>query len=347
MRLSLLARAVRDDSDKARDEAKSKARSKAQARSKQGKRVTGGESQASMARDFLETLLGGRRIDESVSAEKLLLALSTGANLKRHGIKALSVIGRGGFGVALGGRVVVTGRQVVVKMVYLPTVTDVAAFERETTAHKKMRDVLGVRVVRPIDVYIAESGPVWLGVQIMERARGPLVDVISDPAFLGDAAAMQGVAQQIRDIIATLEQNRMVHGDMHIWNLVYKLGRHGEIGVMLIDFGRTVWDVADQLVQDSDRFMVWTAAMLHANNPFCGNLASALRAVNFPVSVRLQTQLRGRVLMTCSLAIEKDIERHYEEFLVYMDPLWKGRGGRDAAAVKVETVGPMLALLGV
>jgi hypothetical protein len=356
MHLSLIARAVRNDSDKARDEAKVKAVAAAarvlrggaqQQQMKQQKQQTqhGGESQGSMARDFLETLLHGRKIDESVPVDRLLNALSVGANLKQRGIKASSVIGRGGFGVALSGRVIVTGRQVVIKMVFLPKSTDIAAFERETTAHKKMRTVLGARAVRPIDVYIAESGTLRLGVQIMERARGPLADIISEPAFLKDDAAMQGIAAQIRDIVATLEQNSMVHGDMHVWNLVYTLGKKGEIGVMLIDFGRTVWDVKDPLVQDADRFMVWTAAMLQANRPFCGCLANALRAVQFPMSMRLSSQLRGKLFTTCALAVEKDIERHYDAFLMYMDPLWTGWGGRDAAAVKVETVGAMLPLL--
>ena len=185
------------------------------------------------------------------------------------------------------------GKGVVVKVARLKTTRDIDLFKREMKMQKRANQYLKRFSVNLVDGYIQKVGNLAFGVLISEQADGTIQEVMDGGGI--DAVTASYVARRLKELVADLRAASIVHGDLHVGNVAFRIV-NGKPRSVLIDFGRSIVRVDD--VRATDAFMVWASftGMWPLNERETGYkqiMYDALIASNFPGSPMLARHCAG------------------------------------------------------
>jgi tRNA A-37 threonylcarbamoyl transferase component Bud32 len=185
------------------------------------------------------------------------------------------------------------GQGVIVKVVKINTKRRVERFEREVWMHRRANRYLRRFSVALVDGYAHKLGRSTYGVMVMEQADGTLGEVLAGGV---DAATASYVARRLKELVIDLRAASMVHGDLHVDNVAFKIV-NGKPRPVLIDFGRSIERADDH--RGTDAFMVWASftAMWPPSEKidtrYKQSMYDALIDVNFPGSPMLAKHCAG------------------------------------------------------
>ena len=124
------------------------------------------------------------------------------------------------------------GKQVAIKI----TIATDDEFERELRISKKMESLdVGVPILGHSIEVIKDSGKLNHKFIMMDKIDGTIIDLLNSRPFSN--TELKSITDEIIRIIKLLSDNNLVHGDMHVSNIGYKIQEDGSTKLILIDFG--------------------------------------------------------------------------------------------------------------
>lgn len=247
-------------------------------------------SDTEMMRSFLrDHLLPGRRASDidRMSMAHMVEEVSVSSRLADRGVTLGRYLGSGTFGAAFSGTR--NGAVCAIKVVVLRSAEERAEFNREVYVHDVAYQRLPNRVPRQLDVYTVAHGQMRLGIVIMQRVDGILMDIL--PRGSVNASSMRQIARQIKALMLRCARVRFLHGDLHVGNLGYKMV-NGTPQLYMIDFGRShvlrAGLNAEREVMDIDGFWMWRISLFQ-EVPAAFN--RALHVTGFPGNPYIQQAL--------------------------------------------------------
>jgi hypothetical protein len=242
-------------------------------------------------RDGLRWLFGTSGLDEDIAhdgrvpEEEKLEYFADQFDLDKRGIKLKHILGKGENGCVVSGSY--KGKPAAIKFAYNST-RSMHCRETDIEVHnyKVMSKALPAIVpklhtafklkggIAPDDFeWVEKGGQPYLDIIVMEK-----IDYEFDDLYLknkDDSKFVRQAAKQLKEIVMALRAKNIVHGDLHLRNMGYKLVR-GVPKLFLIDFANVRPMAPDETYEDSDN--VWSGVG-DANHAL---LKKMLEAIDFP-----------------------------------------------------------------
>lgn len=240
----------------------------------------------------LEFLFGTSGLDTDIVDEKhtteaeKLEFYADEFELDKRGIKLKQVLGRGERGCVVEGTY--KGKAVAIKFAYGRDQPHHKPTEIEVHNHKLMYKALSDRVPKLLTAFklkgkrapnewewIEEGEEPYFDVLVMEK-----IDYELDNLYLekrNDAKFVRHIVKQLKEVVGILQNKRIVHGDLHLGNMGYKLV-HGVPKLFLVDFSSVCPMAPEDSYKYHDIANIWRVV----SDAGYASIKKMMEALDFP-----------------------------------------------------------------
>lgn len=257
-------------------------------------------------RAFCKDKLGVSQVGGKTEVE-LFAVVTRELGLDKKNVRITGFLGSGAFGRVFKAKYR-DSEHVAVKIIDVEAASDNTGFDRETHMHRLMHKKLPLRVPKHHDAFCIKKRDVRFNITVME-----LLNINLNTVYLqneDDGKFVRHVARQLKDIVEQLRANKLVHNDLHLDNLGYKLHR-GLPQLYLIDFGMSYGGV----VSEVDIAFSWLNPYFGMRGPNGGDaILRAFNIIKFPGSFIVNETVGVDRIVGFSIeydALEHDYEQDY------------------------------------
>ena len=244
-------------------------------------------------KECLQFLFGTSGLDVDIvdethttEAEKLEFYADEFDELGKRGIKLKKVLGRGERGCVVEGTC--KGKVVAIKFAYGRDEPHHRPTEIEVHNHKLMYKALPDRVPKLLTAFKVKGKKSPGGYEWVEDGDEPYFDVLVmekidyelDNLYRkhqNDVKFVRHIVRQLKELVGILQKMKIVHGDLHLGNMGYKLVR-GVPKLFLVDFSTVCPMAPNDSYRYDDIANIWSTA----NDASYASLKKMLEELDFP-----------------------------------------------------------------